>query len=60
MNTFAFTSNEKMLISGDIKGKIIFWDIESGIKAKEVLGHNFGIEKIVISPAGKFLASFSS
>ncbi|WP_420643883.1 WD40 repeat domain-containing protein [Candidatus Leptofilum sp.] len=52
-NSFAFTPDGKRLVSGDVRGVILVWDVETGELIQRLAGHNKGrISVVKVSPDG--------
>lgn len=51
--------NRKHLVSSLDNNKIVFWDVKSGLKIREIIGHEDLITCLVISPNNRILASGS-
>jgi len=58
-NVFTLSLDGKLLINGEEDGKIDIWEIASGKRLAEQLGHESEITSLVFSPDGSLLASAS-
>jgi WD40 repeat protein len=56
----AFSSDGKILATGDHDNTIKLWNVETGEEIRTLTGHNNWVYPIAFSPDGKLLASGSS
>lgn len=57
--SLAFSRNGKMIATGNIEGKVVLWDVETGKLLRSFVGHSDGVRSIVFSPDDQTLATGS-
>jgi WD40 repeat protein len=59
VTTLAFSTDGKLLASGEQYGEIILWDVGTGTKARALTGHEAQVSSVCFSPNGGLLVSGS-
>ena len=59
VETLVFSSDSRLLASGDRTGAIYVWDTASGHRKKTLKGHRISVKALVFSPDNNILASAS-
>ncbi|MCE1225567.1 MAG: caspase family protein [Geobacteraceae bacterium] len=57
VSSAVFSPDEHLLLSSCSGGKIVLWDLKSGQKVREYVGHAKGVFRAVFSPDGRTIAS---
>lgn len=56
-SAFAFTSNDRIIASGDLGGVLKLWDTETGREYASVQAHDGAVMSLAFSPDGRVLVS---
>ena len=59
VETLVFSSDSRLLASGDRAGAVYVWDVETGHRKKTLEGHPISVKALAFSPDSSILASAS-
>ncbi|MBK6431384.1 hypothetical protein [Candidatus Amarolinea dominans] len=55
----AFNPADDAIVTAGLEGELVMWDVKSGMRLRDLIGHFALVNAVAFEPAGRYLASVS-